>query len=300
MDPRAFLLLLSLSSLSVVNPGGDASSLRQGLLLRLNQARGSVGLQPLRLVPALSQVAQIHAEEAAYRSSSQLKVGSDLVWRRLNEVGYTAHTWSESLIVSPEGPDAAVDRWLGDRRVRSEPGGMTPAFQDVGIGVAEYRGSPLYVLLFGWHRGDYFAKQTAGLKDLDRVRDEMLVRVNAERGKEGLRPARRDPRLETAAQNHAVDLLVRSDYRHESRDGATQGARAVAAGYATPRVAENLYEDVYSVDEALEGWLRSPAHRRNLLNPACTDLGLGLALGEGYGLDKAAYRVVWVQDLGCP
>lgn len=297
MDPRAFLLLLSLSSISLASPQGDAPALRQGLLLQLNQARGSAGLMPLRLVPALSQVAQLHAEEVGYRSPNQLTVGSDAVWRRLNEVGYTAHTWSESVIVSPDGPDEIVDRWLDARR---ELGGMTPAFQDVGIGIAEYRGSPLYVLLFGWHRGDYFAKQTVGLKDLDRVRDEMLVRLNTIRRQAGLHPARRDTRLESAAQGHAVDLLVRSDYRHESRDGANQGARAVAAGYATARVAENLYEDVYSVDEALDGWLRSPAHRRNLLNPACTDLGLGVALGDGYGLDKAAYRVVWVQDFGCP
>lgn len=297
MDPRAFLLLLSLSSLSLVSSQGDAPPLRQELLQRLNQARGSAGLMPLRLVPALSQVAQIHAEEAGYRSSSRLIEGSDVVWRRLNEVGYTAHTWSESVIVSPDGPEEVVDRWLDERRV---PGGMTPAFQDVGIGIAEYRGFPLYVLLFGWHRGDYFAKQTAGLKDLDRVREDMIVRVNALRSRAGLRPVRRNPKLEAAAQAHAVDLLVRSDYRHESRDGRDQGMRAVAAGYSTSSVAENLYEDVYSVDEAVEGWLRSPGHRRNLLDPACTDLGLGVALGDGYGLDKGAYRVVWVQDFGCP
>ncbi len=297
MLTRALLLLLSFSTvIPLGDPGGDSSALRQGLLVRLNQERLHAGLLPLRLVPALNQAAQEHAEEVGLRASGRPEAGgSDAMWRRLGDVGYTAHSWSESLIVSFGGPEDVVDRW---RRERGEPGGMTPAFQDVGIGIAHYRGAPLYVLLFGWHRGDYFARQTAGLHDLERIRTEMLDRVNTVRADAGLPPLRRSAELDRAAQEHAQDLLVRGYYRHQSLEGATPGDRAVASGYPTGLVGENLHEDRYTVEQTVDDWLHSPGHRRNLLDPGCTDLGLGLALGEGYGLDTNAYRVVWVQDLG--
>jgi uncharacterized protein YkwD len=300
MVTRALLLLLSLSTLIPVgSPDGDASALRQGLLARLNQERSRAGLPPLRLVPALNQAAQVHAQEVGHRASSRPEPGgSDAMWRRLGDVGYTAHTWSESLIVSLDGPEDVVDRWRAERRDQGGQGGMTPTFQDVGIGIGRFRGAPLYVLLFGWHRGDYFDRQTAGLRDLERIRAEMLARVNDIRRSAGLPPLLRSPELDRAAQEHARDLLVRGYYRHKSLEGTMPGDRALAAGYPTVQVAENLHEDRYSVEQTLDEWLRSPGHRRNLLDPGCTDLGLGLALGEGYGLDPSAYRVVWVQGFG--
>lgn len=299
MVARALLLLLSLSALIPAgSPDGDASALRQDLLFRLNRERSRAGLPPLRLVPALSQAAQVHADEVGLRASSRPEPGgTDAMWRRLVEVGYTAHTWSESLIVSQEGPQDVIDRWRHDRR---DQGGMTPAFQDVGIGIASYRGSPLYVLLFGWHRGDYFAKQTAGLRDLERIRADMLARVNAVRRGAGLRPLLENAELDRAAQDHARDLLIRGYYRHQSLEGTMPGDRALAAGYPNGYVAENLHEDRYSVEQTLDDWLKSPGHRRNLLDPRGAELGLGLALGEGHGLDASAYRVVWVQEIGCP
>lgn len=298
MVAQALLLLLSLSVLIPGgSPAGDASTLRQDLLLRLNRERTRAGLLPLRLIPALNQAAQIHAEEVGVRASDRPEPGgTDAMQRRLGDVGYTAYTWSESLIVSLDGPDDVVGRWRAERR--RDPGGMTSAFQDVGIGIANYRGAPLYVLLFGWHRGDYFARQTAGLRDLERLRAEMLARVNAVRRSAGLRPLQANAELDRAAQGHARDLLMRGYYQHQSPEGAMPGDRALAAGYPTGFVGENLHENRYSVEQTLDDWLHSSGHRRNLLDPYSTDLGLGLALGEGYGLDPSAYRVVWVQELG--
>jgi uncharacterized protein YkwD len=296
MVARALLLLLSFSTLV---PTGNPEGLRQDLLVRLNQERSRAGLLPLRLVPALSQAAQLHAQEIGVRGSSRPEPGgADNMWRRLGDVGYTAHTWSESLIVSLRGPDDVIDRWRSERQDQGGRGGLSPAFQDVGIGIASFRGAPLYVLLFGWHRGDYFARQTAGLRDLERIRTEMLARVNDVRRSAGLRPLLENTALDHAAQDYAQDLLVRGYYRHQSLEGTLPGDRARAAGYPTAVVGENLHQDRYSVEQTLAEWLKSPGHRDNLLDPYCTDLGLGVALGEGYGLDESAYRVIWVQDFG--
>lgn len=296
MVARALLLLLSLSTLV---PVGNPEALRQDLLFRLNQERSRAGLLPLRLVPALNQAAQLHAQEIGLRASSRPEPGgTDAMWRRLGDVGYTAHTWSESLIVSYSGPEDVIDRWRAERQDQDGRGGMSPAFQDVGIGIASFRGAPLYVLLFGWHRGDYFARQTAGLRDLDRLRAEMLARVNEVRRAAGLRPLLENAELDLAAQEHARDLLVRGYFQHRSPEGTQPGDRARAAGYPSAAVAENLHRDRYSVEQTLAEWLDSPGHLQNLLDPHCTDIGLGVALGEGYGLDESAYRVIWVQEFG--
>ena len=262
---------------SVLSPAPDLDLARQDLLLRLNAEREQAGAPPLRLVPVLNQVAQEQAERRSRRST-------EVIQESLVQVGYTAHTWIESFVTS-----------LDTRQVAE---GMSPAFRDVGIGISEFRGEPLYTFLFGCHQGDHFARETAGLRDLESVRAEMLARVNAARRSAGLPPLRRSLDLDLAAQAHARDLLARRYYSHRSPEGSTPSSRARAAGYPSDQVAENIHERTGPVGLIVEDWLRSPGHRRNILDPNATELGVGLALGPGYGLDPGAYRVVWVQSFG--
>ena len=263
---------------SVLSPAPDLDQARQDLLLRLNAEREQAGAPPLRLVPALNQVAQQQAEDRSQRSAK-------VVQARLHQVGYTARTWSESSMTAWEDAREAVRR-------------TSPAFRDLGIGISEYQGVPLYTLLFGWHQGDYFASETAGLQDLEAVRAEMLARVNAARRSAGLAPLKRCVDLDLAAQAHARDLLERGYYSHRSPEGSTPSSRARAAGYPSDQVAENLHERTGPIELIVKDWLNSPGHRRNILNPDATELGIGLALGSGYGRDPGSYRVVWVQSFG--
>lgn len=276
---------------TVLSPAPDLERVRQDLLLRLNEERELAGAPPLRLVPVLNQAAQQHAEETGRKGSSG---GTESVQTRLGNVGYLAYTWNESFVVSWGDPREVVSRCRSDRRSR----GMSPQFRDVGIGIAEYGGVPFYAFLFGWHQGDFFDRETAALRDLEAVRAEMLERVNAARRSAGLPPLRRSPDLDRAAQEHARDLLARRYYDHHSPEGSTPLSRASAAGYTADLIAENLHQRTAPVEAVLDDWLRSPAHRRNLLDPGASDLGVGLAIGPGYGLDPSGYRVVWVQSFG--
>lgn len=276
---------------TALSPAPDLERVRQDLWLRLNEERELAGAPPLRLVPVLNQAAQQHAEETGRRGSGGR---TEDVQMRLGDVGYLAHTWNESFVLSWGDPREVVARCRADRRSQ----GMSPQFRDVGIGIAEYRGVPFYAFLFGWHQGDFFARETAALRDLERVRAEMLDRVNAARRSAGLAPLQRSPDLDRAAQAHARDLLERGYYDHRSPEGSTPLSRASAAGYTADRIAENLHQRAAPVQAVLDDWLRSPAHRRNLLDPGARDLGVGLAIGPGYGLDPSGYRVIWVQSFG--
>jgi len=53
----------------------------------------------------------------------------------------------------------------------------------------------------------------------------------------------------------------------------------------------------FTADEVMESWLKSPDHRRNILDPGFTQLGVGLAVGKGKNGER---RVVWTQSFGTP
>src|SRR5262249_21176182 len=154
-------------------------------------------------------------------------------------------------------------------------------FRDMGIGVSDLDGQPLYTLLFAVPERDYYERRTAGLKDVEAVRKAVLELVNAERARARARPLLLEPRLDAAAQKHARDMLLRGYFAHESPEGKTVRQRALAAGYTWHAVGENIALGQLSAAQVVEAWMNSPEHRRNILDRDFIHMGLGVALGEG-------------------
>jgi uncharacterized protein YkwD len=286
------LLLLAVLALAIRStpPAGDP----RGELLRLvNAERQKAGSPPLRLSPELTRAAQAHAAEVAARGSLKLRAGSTEEMReRLQQAGYQAHAWTESLASTSSAP-ATVLREFQQNDPESYRKLLSPEYQDLGIGVDRMGGTPLYAFLFAVPQEDYFARRTAGLRDLAQVRAAMLARVNAAR-KGWAYPLRANPKLDLAAQRHAEDMLARHYFAHESPGGQTVRERARAAGYDWRVIGENIAEGQFSVDEVMDTWMQSPPHRRNILDRDFKELGVGLALGKSDG----GWRVVWVQTFG--
>src|SRR3954470_15658091 len=169
--------------LAVVLPGGARGDLRgdvrQELLRLINQQRQAAGASPLRLSPALGQVAQWHAGEIARRGGSlHLPPGTaEAVHDRIQQAGYHAHEWTESLQASTQDVETMMRHWR-----QSDPDTfrklLDPQFQDLGIGVDRLDGMPLYVFLYAVPQAAHFGRETAGLRDLGRMRSEMLAAVN--------------------------------------------------------------------------------------------------------------------------
>lgn len=288
------LALLSCLVLLGSASGSAQADPRTELLRLLNAERQRVGAPPLRLSPALSRAAEEHAAEVAARGSAQLRAGSTEAMRqRLKRVGYEAHSWTERLAATPDDVPTLLRDWR-----QSDPESyrriLASEVRDLGIGLDRLRGTPLYVFLFAVPEGDYFARNTSGLRDLERVRAEMLARVNDARRKAGASPLRSNALLDKAAQRHSEDMLARGYFAHENPEGKTVSERATAAGYGWRTIGENIAEGQFSVDEVMDTWLRSPGHRRNILDPDFKELGTGLALGRSGG----TYRVVWTQAFG--
>jgi hypothetical protein len=101
---------------------------------------------------------------------------------------------------------------------------------------------------------------------------------------------RMSPALETAARRFAEYMAANDRYGHDA-DGRTPAERARAHGYAYCAVAENIAMQFSSAGFAtddlaarfLDGWQKSPEHRRNLLMARMVDIGVGVARSERSG-----------------
>ena len=297
MYPQAVSLLLALISQfpSVLGPPSPAA-LRQEFLSRLNVERAAAGVPPLRPAGSLDEVAQENAEElrsnegAVYDENAIPKIQ-----RRLRQAGYEAHGWHQEFASGPDDPAALVS-WLKEKYPEAFRSLLDGDYQELGIGVSDLHGTPLYTFFLAWREDESFARQTAALANPEQVRSAMLARANAERAVAGLPPLTLDPRLNSAAQRHAEDMLHRSYYSHFSPDGSAPADRVRRSGYAARLVAENIARGPYTVNEVMDNWLASPEHRRNLLHPGFTELGVGVAVGR----NSVGNTVLWVLDFGRP
>jgi uncharacterized protein YkwD len=268
---------------------------RQELLRLINAERSRAGASELRLNDALTRAAQQHAEEISRRGN--LNSGSaDDMHRRLTQAGYQAHEWTENLTSSTADLDEILRTWRS-RNPSSFRSLMDPAYRDLGIGLSHLGEMPLYSFLFAVPQEDYFARETSDLRERERIHKEMLASVNAARKKAGLRPLTGNALLDKAAQRHAEDMLARGYFAHKSPSGTTVRERARAVGYGWHAIGENIAFGQTSVDEVMETWLESPGHRKNILTPDFSEMGLGLAMGLG---PDGKYQVYWVQNFGSP
>jgi uncharacterized protein YkwD len=129
----------------------------------------------------------------------------------------------------------------------------------------------------------------------------VLERSNAFRQSQGVAPVAPERALTTAAQAFAAYMARTDNYGHEA-DGREPSERAQAQGYSYCMVAENIamqYSSLgFDTDELarglVQGWIDSPGHRRNLLAPAATDIGVAIARSPSSG------RYYAVQMFGRP
>ncbi len=110
----------------------------------------------------------------------------------------------------------------------------------------------------------------------------ILELVNQVRKRAGLAELKLSGRLAVAARGHSYDMALRHYFAHESADGVSPEQRIRGSGIAYAEMGENIYMEEYPNREgmperAIEGWLGSPAHRKNMLSPKFTATGVGTA-----------------------
>ena len=132
--------------------------------------------------------------------------------------------------------------------------------------------------------------------------------INKERVKHGIKPLVYSEKLSEIARAHSKDMINRDYFSHISPDGLGPDKRAKNAGFEVRKalsktstrigVAENIYNKgspaviykgvkTYSLkelntcaSEIVAGWMSSPGHRGNILNPSFEEAGIGAAMSD--------------------
>jgi uncharacterized protein YkwD len=101
--------------------------------------------------------------------------------------------------------------------------------------------------------------------------------------------------LANVALGHANDMAEKNYFEHVDPSGQSPADRVRAVGYSEKLVGENIAYGPKSVEEVVQGWLNSPGHCENIMDPRFAEMGIGLAPGRA---DKRG--LYWVQVLAEP
>ena len=116
--------------------------------------------------------------------------------------------------------------------------------------------------------------------------------MNTERRARGLRPLSPSAALQAAARSHAADMASNDFFSHFSSSGANVMDRVRRQGYRACFMAENIAQGQQTQAAALEAWMTSAPHRKNVLSPRATEFGVARAAASG--------GPVWVMVFGRP
>jgi uncharacterized protein YkwD len=142
------------------------------------------------------------------------------------------------------------------------------------------------------------------MTDTRSVGKSLLAQVNAARSKPRLcgrqrfaaaRPLAWNANLGAAAQGHSKAMAYGNYFAHQDPDGDMPSDRARAAGFRGRQIGENIAAGLGSPGKALAGWLASPGHCANLMNPMFTQVGAAYATDA-----RSDEGVYWTMLFGAP
>ncbi|KPB69638.1 CAP domain-containing protein [Pseudomonas cannabina] len=99
--------------------------------------------------------------------------------------------------------------------------------------------------------------------------------------------------LGSAAQSHSQAMANNNFFDHKDREGRMPGDRAELAGYVGQQVGENIAAGQDTARKVVDGWLASPGHCANLMNPGFRELGAAYAMDP-----KSDAGIYWTAMFG--
>ncbi len=280
---RARWIAAALAAIAVLATAPTPVAARPSLLSAINAERadgcnGRGGVRtPLRSNRQLDSVAQRVSRGARLRDA-------------LSAAGYRA-THTSLMTSSGAESDADIARGLARRSCEEL---SDPAVRDIGIA---RRGQEVWILLAA-----PFA--TPELADDRHVTQRVLELANGARAQSrrcgskffaAVPPLSLSSKLTRAAVEHSKDMAKHNAFDHDGTDGSTPPQRATRAGYVWRTVGENIAAGATSADEVMEGWLASPGHCENLMDPRFTETGIGYVVDS-----RSESGVYWTQMFGVP
>ncbi len=113
---------------------------------------------------------------------------------------------------------------------------------------------------------------------------QVVTLVNQERAKAGLKPLASDSALSAMALDKAKDMYMNHYFDHTSPTYGSPFKMMKSYGIRYTYAGENIAKGQQTPQEVMKAWMNSTGHRKNILSPNYTKIGV------------AYYNGVWVQE----
>lgn len=219
---------------------------------------------------------------------SKVKLDPGSSWQEvLRNAGYQAANIQAMQVTGPPDASAALQALRG----RYCEVLLSSDFADIG---ASHEGNRWQLILarplVAEDMGDWRAEGKALLEEANRARGSAQ---NCGDRSFGPAPALEwSDKLGRAALAHSRDMAERGYFSHSSPEGEQVSDRARAQDYEFRKIGENLGFGQSSPKQVVEGWLMSPGHCANLMQPEYTEMG------AAYALQRSDNAIYWTQVLG--
>ena len=106
---------------------------------------------------------------------------------------------------------------------------------------------------------------------------EVLDLVNVERSNRGLQPLKFNSELSNVATLKSQDMIDKNYFDHTSPTYGSPFDMMKKFGISYRAAGENIAMGQKTPQEVMNSWMNSDGHRKNILNPDFTELGVGIA-----------------------
>jgi uncharacterized protein YkwD len=235
-------------------------------------------LPPLKPQPALERVA---------RDLSQ----GDKLGQSLKEVGYQASRAS-AFSIKGDSVGAHATGMLAKQGSCQEL--QNAAMTEVGVYLDARQ---VWIVLAAPFAPSVGASgQAAGQRILDLINQARATpRYCGTTAFNAARPVHWNDSLAEASRLHSEDMARYNYFSHSGRDGSDPAQRVERAGYRYRTTGENIAGGQLKPEDAVAGWIKSPEHCANLMNPAFTEMGAAFAVDP-----RSEMGVYWTQAFGTP
>jgi uncharacterized protein YkwD len=141
--------------------------------------------------------------------------------------------------------------------------------------------------------------------NLDRLAKATLCLVNKERTRRDRQPVTRHRSLTKVASSYARQMVDNKFFDHVTPRGTTLTQRVRTTSYLEGlrrwRIGENLAwgtGTLGSPAQTVRAWMRSPGHRRNMLDRRFREIGIGVAVGIPVALRNAPTGATYAHVFG--
>jgi len=226
----------------------------------------------------------LHRNALLDRAAEQWSAGRSLA-AAAEHSGYEAKATAALHLIGPESSAVQMLRRSNCRTVSD------PSLHDMGV---YQRGGDTWLVL-----ASAYAIPAASQAPVLATR--ALTLVNEVRGR-GTRcgerafgpapPVRLSGTLTGVALGHAVDMADHNYFEHRDLTGRSPADRVRSVGYRETLVGENIAYGPETAEEVVQGWLDSPGHCENIMDPRFAEMGIAYAAGHA-----SRRGVYWVQVL---